>query len=272
MTSPWCAERPAAGADRPFGVRSPRVNDTAPPPLPRGLILLASLWLIGSWLVSIGAQRPLQPSSASYTPGVRGMLLSVALGLVVAWPLLRLSRGVGPQPLRSVALDLAVLIALIQVVVWPLRLVTPWGLARTAAIDLALVAWTLVIAGVIAGFGGLGGRGRTVGMVLCLALIGVIPLVNGVIPLSTTALAWLGGSDGVDLSAVAARSSPFSLVHAISSGGPQPIEPADLAALALAGSAALAIWGVVVVSHLVRASRATAAPRKPGEMAESRGS
>jgi len=231
--------------------------DQNAPPLPRGLILLASLWLIGSWIVTIGAQRPLQPSSASYTPGVRGMLLSLALGLVVAWPLVRLSRGVGPRAMRSVALDLVVLIALIQVVVWPLRLVTPWGLARTAAIDLALVAWTVLIGGVIVGFGALNGRGRTIGMVVCLVLVGSIPLLNGLMPMIDP----VGVPSSVDLSAVAARSSPFSLVHAISGGGPQPIERPDLAALALAASAAAAIWGVIAAGELIRAIRA---PRPSG--------
>ena len=49
--------------------------------LPRGLILLASLWLIVSWQVAIGVQAPVEVSSASYTPGVRLMLICVVIGL-----------------------------------------------------------------------------------------------------------------------------------------------------------------------------------------------
>jgi hypothetical protein len=47
--------------------------------LPRGLILLASVWMVVSWLLAIGLRAPVEPSSASYTPGVRLMLISVAI-------------------------------------------------------------------------------------------------------------------------------------------------------------------------------------------------
>ena len=59
--------------------------------LPRGLIFLASIWLIGSWFITIGLRTPIQPVSASYTPAVRMMLLCMVVGLMVGWPLLRLS-------------------------------------------------------------------------------------------------------------------------------------------------------------------------------------
>ncbi len=43
--------------------------------LPRGLILLTSVWLVASWLLAIGLRAPVEASSASYTPGVRLMLV-----------------------------------------------------------------------------------------------------------------------------------------------------------------------------------------------------
>lgn len=112
----------------------PRVSLAPPaasPPLPRGLIFLSSLWLVGSWLVAIGIQPPVQPSSASYTPGVRLLLDCIAAGVTVAWPLLRFSQPACAWPIRRAVLDLIVLAALIQIVVWPMRLVTPWSVART---------------------------------------------------------------------------------------------------------------------------------------------
>ena len=51
--------------------------------LPRGLILLASLWLVVSWVLTMGFQAPVEASSASYTPGVRIMVVCMALGMVV---------------------------------------------------------------------------------------------------------------------------------------------------------------------------------------------
>ena len=80
--------------------------------LPRGLIFLASVWLVSSWLLAIGIRAPVQPSSASYPPGVRQMLLCVAAGLMIGWPLLRLSQTRPPYPIRQTLLDLLVLLGL----------------------------------------------------------------------------------------------------------------------------------------------------------------
>ena len=98
--------------------------------LPRALIFLASLWLIGSWFLAIGVRPPVQPSASSYEPGVRLMLLCVTTGLMIGWPLLRLSQATSPAPLRQTLLDLVVLLSMAQVVIWLLRLVTTWSPAR----------------------------------------------------------------------------------------------------------------------------------------------
>src|SRR5688572_24541171 len=123
-----------------------------PPPLllPRGLIFLSSLWLIGSWIIAIGIRAPVQPSSASYTPSVRLMLFCVTTGLMIGWPLLRLSQPRPPYPVRQTLLDLMVLLGLVQVVVWPLRLVTNWTPLRTAAIDATLAGWVMIAGAVVA--------------------------------------------------------------------------------------------------------------------------
>src|SRR5262245_39320097 len=110
-----------------------RMPRSAPPLLlPRGLIFLASIWLISSWIIALGWRTPVQPSSASFTPGVRLMLLCVAIGLLIGWPLLRLSQSRPAYPLKQTMLDLLVLLGLVQVVIWPLRLVTNWTPYRTA--------------------------------------------------------------------------------------------------------------------------------------------
>ena len=125
---------------------------TPVPPLilPRGLIFLSSLWLIVSWLLAIGLRAPVQPSSASYTPAIREMLLCVTIGLMIGWPLLRLSQTCPPYPIRQTLLDLVVLLGLLQVVVWPLRLVTNWTPLRTAAIDATITGWHLLAGALVA--------------------------------------------------------------------------------------------------------------------------
>jgi hypothetical protein len=158
----------------------PRPDAPAEILLPRGLILLGAAWLIGSWLLSVGISPPVLPSAASYTPAVRSMLLNVGLGLFVAWPLIRLSQPLSPmQRWRSgtiVALDLAVLISLTHVVVWPLRLVTTWPPERSLAIATHFAAWSMLF-GAIACWAMAHRRPhvRTSAMLLCLAFVGVGP-------------------------------------------------------------------------------------------------
>ncbi len=151
-------------------------GSTQPLFLPRGLILLGSIWLIVSWMLSIGVQTPLRPSSASYTPGVAVMLLCVMIGLLIGWPLLRLSERPFAQPVRQVALDLLVLVALVQVVVWPLRLVTPWPPLRTAAVDATLAGWLLLVGAIVASAAGSARAGpRIAAMGACVLLCVAAP-------------------------------------------------------------------------------------------------
>ncbi len=139
--------------------------------LPRALIFLASIWLIASWMLTMGFRTPVHPSSASFTPGVRMMILSVVIGLMIGWPLLRLSQEATRLPIRQTLLDLMVLLSLVQVVLWPLRVVTTWSPERTAAIDLVLGCWLIIVGAIIAASIGTEKIGpRIVAMLTCLGL------------------------------------------------------------------------------------------------------
>ncbi|GEM_PF-1657700 len=118
--------------------------------LPRPLIFLSSLWLIGSWLISLGVRTPIQPTASGFMPGVRLLLLCVAVGLMIGWPLLRLSQKPAWYPITQTWLDLIVLLGMMQVVIWPLRLVTDWSVERMAAIDATLTGWTILAGAAIA--------------------------------------------------------------------------------------------------------------------------
>lgn len=155
-----------------------------PIPLPRALIFLASIWMIGSWVATIGLSPPVHPSSSSYEPGVRLMLVCLAAGLLIAWPLLRLSQAPAPAPRWQTILDLIVLVAMVQVVIWPLRLVTRWSLERTAALDALLLSWTVVVAVIVASAIGSASRGlRTMAMLGCVVLVAAGPLLGWMLEL-----------------------------------------------------------------------------------------
>ncbi|MHC4130229.1 MAG: hypothetical protein ACYTE6_13375 [Planctomycetota bacterium] len=211
------------------------MQQPAPPlVLPRGLILLASAWLVASWLLAIGLRTPIEASSASYTPGVRLMLICLAIGLVIGWPLLRVSQPPMPFPVRQVLLDLVVLLALVQVVIWPLRLVTPWSPARTAALDATLVAWALLAGAFVAAVAGSPRAGpRNLAMLGCAGMCVIGPVL---------ALACLGVPTLERVGQKLARIGPLLEVHFLSAGGGSPPAGEQWVWIGLVGLAAVACW------------------------------
>jgi len=216
---------------------------TPVPPLilPRGLIFLSSLWLIVSWLLAIGLRAPVQPSSASYTPAIREMLLCVTIGLMIGWPLLRLSQTCPPYPIRQTLLDLVVLLGLLQVVVWPLRLVTNWTPLRTAAIDATITGWHLLAGAMVAAAVATPNRGpRVLVMIACVVMCLAGPVA-----------AWLGVLTGINAMALVDL-SPLMSVRTLGDG--TSIHPTDLQwrLIAVLGFAAAAAWMALL---LIRSGR-----------------
>jgi hypothetical protein len=199
--------------------------------VPRGLIFLASIWLIASWIIAIGLRAPVQPSSATYTPQVRLMLQCVVIGLMIGWPLLRLSQSKPALPVRQTLLDLIVLMALVQVVLWPLRLVTNWTPLRAAAIDATVCGWLLLAGAFVAA--GLGSRTRgphSLAMLACIALVLLGP-----------AAAWLGVVGGVDAMELIDL-SPLMAVRTLGEGGSAQLTPMQWRWIGLLGLADASVW------------------------------
>lgn len=210
--------------------------------LPRGLILLASLWLVISWTAAIGFRTPVEASSASYTPGVRVMLISAALGLMIAWPLMRLTLPVAHFPVRQTLLDLVVLLALLQVVIWPLRLVTPWSQLRTAALDATLMSWTVLAGAIVASAVGSSRQGpRNLAMAGCVGMC----LIGPALALITLALPPFQG-----LSAHLMRLGPLMEVHELGQGAGTPPEPAQWRWICLVALAGLLAWSGLAAARL----------------------
>lgn len=212
--------------------------------LPRGLIFVASTWLIASWVIAIGVRTPVQPTSATYTPNVRLMLLCVTMGLMLAWPMLRLSQVRPSYPIRQTLLDLLVLGGLVQVVVWPLRLVTSWTPSRTAAIDATLTGWVVLAGAVVAAAISSDRLGtRTLAMMACVAMCLLGP-----------ALAWIGLVSGID-TADLARLSPFMAVGTLGSASGAHATVDQWRAIAVLLIADLAVWLALAASLHVGAVR-----------------
>jgi len=118
--------------------------------LPRGLVVLAALWIAGSWMLCLGPHAPLHPTIAGFTPGVRLLVACLGAGLCAGWPLLRLAGPRERWPIRRVLVDFVTIATMLQVVLWPLRLTTAWAPSRLALVDAQMLAWTLVVAALVA--------------------------------------------------------------------------------------------------------------------------
>jgi hypothetical protein len=209
--------------------------------LPGGLILLWCLWLIGSWALTLRLRAPVQPSSATFEPGVRMLLLCVGLGLVIGWPLLRLSQEPVSRPGRHTLVDLISLIALMQVVLWLGHLLTSWSAARTAAIDAMLAGWAALAGALVAAATG-GGRAmpRNLAMLMCVFMSVLGP-----------AAMWMGWSPTYEPVSTVAR-GPLLGVTALTHGGSTLPTPEQWQAVAIVWAAALAAWAVFAAVSAAR--------------------
>ncbi len=137
-------------------------------------------WLARSSVVTVGA----------YGPAARIMLVVVAVGMVVLWPMARLSQA-SPErnSLLPMLADLIVVQLPVQIVVWPLYVLANWPRDIIHAVAAIMGVWGVLAGGVIAL--ALGGRpvtlvrdprlgGRVGWMVLVLVLLLSAPLVEAV--------------------------------------------------------------------------------------------
>ncbi len=215
--------------------------------LPRGLIFLASIWLVVSWAVAIGFRTPVEASSASYTPGVRLMLISAAIGLIIGWPLLRVSQSRAEYPMTQTLLDLIVLLALVQVVIWPLRLVTPWSPARTAALDATLTVWTILAGALVASATGSHRTGpRNIAIIACVTMCLLGPLL---------ALIGIRGSAMAGVTPRPLQLGPLLEVYTLSKGGRTAPDGDQWMWISMVALAATAAWAGLITITLTRGRR-----------------
>jgi hypothetical protein len=159
----------AGSSDQP----SDRLHPSLDRPLfvPRGLVVLTALWIFGAWIALFGFHPPVQAQSASYGPSIALLFAMIGVGIGIGWPMLRLSARASSAPLSQALFDVLAIVVLLQVVLWPLRLVTSWSLDRTIALVTAAALATVSIGALSSlGTGSRSERTRTITMTFLVAI------------------------------------------------------------------------------------------------------
>jgi len=90
------------------------------------------------------------PNLRAYESSVSRLLVLLAIGLAVVWPLFRLSAHNRGAPRIIAFVDFVAMAFTLQVVLWPMRISGQWSFTRLIALDWMLCAWSLIIAACIA--------------------------------------------------------------------------------------------------------------------------
>lgn len=151
---------------------------------PRVFALFWSVYLMGSAMLTLFAIGSASiPTAAQYQIGSAAMITMIALGSTVLWPLVRLSQASPDRPVGATLADMFVLLAPMQIVIWPLPLLTHWPLEITAALSGLLAAWTLLIGVIVArGIASSDGVSRVLAMISCITLVAAGPLLLSIVP------------------------------------------------------------------------------------------
>lgn len=212
--------------------------------LPRGLVFLSTIWIFAAWALCIGIRPPVQPSIDSYLPGIRLFFATIAIGLCVAWPMLRLSESPTPAPIRQILVDFTALMVLLHVVLWPLRLATNWTAARMGLIDLLLFAWAAIIGAILAktiGSRSAFERVSTMLIILAIVLLGPIAIYFNMHLNWATPPHWIDGPI-------------LGVLRETLGGGVSPNALTWQATLGIC-LAAISAWSVVMLLHFTSPNR-----------------
>jgi hypothetical protein len=204
--------------------------------------MLSAGWIFASWIALFGFHPPVQPQAASYGPSIQLLFILLGVGIAIGWPLLRLSGRPSAVPVAQAALDGVSIFVLVQVVVWPLRLVTNWTLPRTIVVDAAIAAAIATTAAVLAASQGRPRpRSRMIAMVIGVSLV-LLPWTLGALRLGPPVDAFLRDT-------ATALSAPALLGRFTA---PATLDPTDAdRALALRAFACSTVaWVLVVLLRL----------------------
>jgi hypothetical protein len=121
---------------------------------PRPLALLWSMYLLAACLMTLGAAvRGGIVGPDICRPATRLLLAIVGIGLAVVWPMIRLSQTrPGASPVAGAARDALVLVAPVQLLIWPhlFPWLCGWPLPVVAALAAWSIAWATLVGGLLA--------------------------------------------------------------------------------------------------------------------------
>jgi len=151
---------------------------------PRVFALFWSVYLMGSAMLTLFAIGSASiPTAAQYQIGSAAMITMIALGSTLLWPLVRLSQASPDRPVSATLADMFVLLAPMQIVIWPLPLLTHWPLEIIASLAALLASWTLLIGVIVArGIASPHGVSRALAMLSCITLVATGPLLLSILP------------------------------------------------------------------------------------------
>lgn len=189
--------------------------------------------LSGAALTVLRVRSLTAPSAEQFAEAARGMMLMVLVGVSILWPMVRLSQEAPRKINRSLAVDLCVMLAPAQAVIWPVPVLTHWPFSVAGGLALAAASWSVLSAGVLsAAFRWSGALPRWGWMIVAIApsLAGPVLLVLG----------GRLGENGV-VSCISPLTAPWALTHSPSGLAPV-MQTWEWAAAAAAGAAGVVVW------------------------------
>lgn len=202
--------------------------------VPRGLVFLSALWLVITWIATVGLHAPMVSNAVTYGYQATQLIQSAMIGMMIAWPLCRLTTSPPANALSLTLLDALCLAVLAQLLIWPLREVCGWTMERAFILDGTILAWLAVVAGIV-----VAGRGCTAtwGKVAAMGLLVALTAVGPVVAMSMS----LRAASGL---------SPLSATAAIAEMGLAPGTALDVAILLQSTLAGVVVWGIVGLAVL----------------------
>jgi hypothetical protein len=163
---------------------------------PRLFALIWTMFLLATAMGSLASVGVIA-TVESYRPAARILLVVVAVGIVVLWPMVRLCQAL---PMRGhvrqwVGEDLVVMLVPVQAVIWPQWWLAGWPIEVVAAVALFLAAWTLLI-GAVLGVAYVtlergDGAGLRTGWMVCLVVVVLAGPVIGLALREPSAWFWM---------------------------------------------------------------------------------
>jgi hypothetical protein len=220
--------------------------------------IFAFFWTLYLLLATVGAfwrvGAPGGHDVLAMRPAARSLLAAVTVGVVLLWPMTRLSqRAPGQSPVRvarAVWQDMLVILVPAQAIIWPQVAMAGWPLPVVAALAASIAAWTLVVGALVA-FGLCAGRvGRAWWMLAVVALAGLGPLAA----LGPLGQAWAAEGSFAWWWMTSPLTSGFEITRDRAwTGASAAVEAGHWRAIAAAGWAGVVGWALFALAGLFRA-------------------